>query len=101
MQSVSLTGSDFFSDVGCPGASLNSKTLTGQTSMHMPSPLQTSQSTATVVPWIPSFIGGSTGPHTSWPACLFTTFLFFAKLESIPGIIQPHQNIMDLYLSYL
>jgi len=50
MQSFSLAGSDFFSEVGCPGASAHSKTLTGQTSMQTPSPVHMSQSTATFVP---------------------------------------------------
>ena len=69
MQSFSRAGSDFFSEVGCPGASAQSNRDTGQTSMHMPSPVQTSQSTATLVPCIPSFFGGSTGPQTLWPLC--------------------------------
>jgi len=64
MQSVSLAGSDFFSEVGCPGVSAQSKRVTGQTSMQTPSPVQQSQSTATVVPCMPSFAGGSTGPQT-------------------------------------
>ena len=50
MQSVSLTGSDFFSEVGCPGVSAQSYRDTGQTSMQMPSPVHMSQSTATLVP---------------------------------------------------
>jgi hypothetical protein len=77
MQSGSLTGSDFFSEVGCPGASAQSYRETGQTSMHTPSPVQMSQSTATLVPCMPSFVGGSTGPHTLWPLCSPTTCLFF------------------------
>ena len=65
MQSGSLAGSDFFSEVGCPGVSAQSNTFTGQTSMQTPSPSQISQSTATVVPCMPSLVGGSTGPQTS------------------------------------
>lgn len=65
MQSFSLAGSDFFSEVGCPGESAHSKTFTGQTSMQTPSPVQRSQSTATIFPCMPSLFGGSTGPHTS------------------------------------
>ena len=83
MQSVSLAGSDFFSEVGCPGVSAQSYRDMGQTSMHTPSPVHTSQSTATLVPWIPSLFGGSTGPHTLWPLCSSTTFLFFSKSGSI------------------
>jgi hypothetical protein len=64
MQSASLAGSDFFSEVGCPGESAKSYNDTGQTSMHTPSPVHTSQSTATFVPCIPSLFGGSTGPQT-------------------------------------
>ena len=64
MQSGSLAGSDFFSELGCPGDSAQSNTVTGQTSMQIPSPLQESQSTATSVPCTPSFFGGSTGPQT-------------------------------------
>jgi hypothetical protein len=50
MQSGSLTGSDFFSEVGCPGVSTKSYSDTGQTSTHTPSPVHTSQSTAVLVP---------------------------------------------------
>jgi hypothetical protein len=64
MQSFSLAGSDFFSEVGLPGVSAQSYNDTGQTSIHTPSPTQTSQSTATFVPCIPCFAGGSTGPQT-------------------------------------
>jgi len=64
MQSFSLAGSDFFSELGCPGLSAHSNTFTGQSSMQTPSPVQTSQSTATLVPCMPSFLGGSTGPQT-------------------------------------
>ena len=67
MQSFSLAGSDFFSEVECPGASAHSKTVTGQISIQTPSPVQMSQSTATFVPCMPSFLGGSTGPQTSCP----------------------------------
>src|SRR3990170_1036472 len=42
MQSGSFTGSDFFFEVGCPGESTQSKTLTGQTEMQIPSPSQES-----------------------------------------------------------
>jgi hypothetical protein len=83
MQSVSLAGSDFFSEVGCPGVSAQSYRDMGQTSMHMPSPVHMSQSTATLVPCIPSFVGGSTGPQTLCPLCSPTTFLFFWKSGSI------------------
>ena len=69
IQSDSLAGSDFFSEVGCPGESAQSKTVTGQTSMQTPSPVQRSQSTATFVPCTPSLFGGSTGPHTLWLLC--------------------------------
>jgi hypothetical protein len=64
MHSDSLTGSDFFADTGLPGASPHSYSATGQTSMHTPSPVQTSQSTATLVPCMPIFAGASTGPQT-------------------------------------
>jgi len=64
MQSGSRAGSDFFSEVGCAGASTKSYSDTGQTSTHTPSPVHTSQSTATLVPCMPSFFGGSTGPQT-------------------------------------
>ena len=77
MQSVSLAGSDFFSEVGCPGVSAQSYRDMGQTSMQIPSPVHTSQSTATLVPCIPSFVGGSTGPQTLCPLCSPTTFRFF------------------------
>ena len=77
MQSVSLTGSDFLSEVGCPGVSTKSYSDTGQTSTHTPSPVHTSQSTAVLVPCIPSFVGGSTGPQTLCPLCSPTTFRFF------------------------
>lgn len=50
MQSFSRAGSDFFREVGCSGVSAHSNTVTGQTSMHMPSPVHASQSTATLVP---------------------------------------------------
>ena len=50
MQSFSRAGSDFFPEVGCLGVSAQSYKDTGQTSMHTPSPTQTSQSTATLVP---------------------------------------------------
>jgi len=86
MQSGSLTGSDFFSDVGCPGESINSNTLTGQIDVQMPSPLQQSWSTATLVPCIPSFSGGFTSPLTLCPACSFTTG-FFMKSGSM-GILE-------------
>jgi hypothetical protein len=77
MQSGSLAGSDFLSEVGCPGAFAQSYRETGQTSMHTPSPVQMSQSTATLVPCIPSFVGGSTDPQTLCPLCAPTTFRFF------------------------
>src|SRR3990170_2542246 len=64
MQSGSFTGSDFFFEVGCPGESTQSKTLTGQTEMQIPSPSQESWSTATEVPCTPSFPGGFTSPLT-------------------------------------
>ena len=77
MQSISRAGSDFFSEVGCPGESAQSYSETGHTSMHAPSPVHTSQSTATLVPCIPRFFGGSTGPQTLCPLCSPTTFLVF------------------------
>ena len=77
IQSVSRAGSDFFSEVGCPGVSTQSYKDIGQTSMHAPSPVHTSQSTATLVPCMPSFVGGSTGPQTLCPLCSPTTFRFF------------------------
>src|SRR5438132_6401140 len=74
MQSGSLTGSDLsllyafqsalpccttlsFPVPACPGLSSHSKTKTGQTSIQTPSAMQASQSTATLVPWIPSAVG--------------------------------------------
>ena len=83
MQSCSLAGSDFFSEVGCPGASAQSKSDTGQTSMHTPSPVHASQSTATMVPCTPSFSGGSTGPQTLWPLCSPATCRLLWKSGSI------------------
>jgi hypothetical protein len=77
IQSVSRAGSDFFSEVGCPGVSTQSYRDIGQTSMHAPSPVHTSQSTATLVPCMPSFVGGSTGPQTLCPLCSSTIFRFF------------------------
>ena len=77
IQSVSRAGSDFFSEVGCPGVSTQSYRDIGQTSMHAPSPVHTSQSTATLVPCMPSFVGGSIGPQTLCPLCSPTTFRFF------------------------
>lgn len=99
----SFTGSDFFSDVGCPGDSAQSKTLTGQTDIQMPSPLQTSWSTATWVPWTPSFSGGFTSPLTLCPACSPVAG-FFMKSGSI-GKSHFHllffcriHNKLDIYL---
>jgi hypothetical protein len=87
MQSFSRAGSDFFSDVGCPGASAQSNKLTGQTSKQTPSPVQISQSTATSVPWIPSFFGGSTGPQTLCPLCSPAGVRVFWKSGSMGKII--------------
>jgi hypothetical protein len=50
MQSFSLTGSDFFVDVGWPGLSIISKTFTGHTLTQISSALHMSWSTATIVP---------------------------------------------------
>jgi hypothetical protein len=83
MQSFSRAGSDFFSEIGCPGVSAKSNRDTGQTSMHTPSPVQTSQSTATLVPCMPSFFGGSTGPQTLWPLCSPATCRLLWKSGSI------------------
>jgi hypothetical protein len=58
MQSFSLTGSDFFSDVGWPGLSVISNTFTGHTLTQISSASHMSWSTATIVPWIPSLAGG-------------------------------------------
>jgi hypothetical protein len=63
MQSTSLAGSDFFGESGCPGASPQSYSAMGQTSMQTPSPVQASQSTATLVPCMPILFGGSRGPQ--------------------------------------
>jgi len=83
MQSFSRAGSDFFSEVGCPGASAQSNRDTGQTSMHTPSPVHTSQSIATLVPCMPCLLGGSTGPQTLWPLCSPTTCRLLWKSGSI------------------
>jgi len=67
MQSFSLAGSAFLAariawplafGVSQSGVSSQSKTLTGQTEMQIPSAMQMSKSTATIFPWIPSFFGG-------------------------------------------
>ena len=67
MQSFSLIGSAFLgARIACPlllglsqsGVSNQSKTFTGHTEMQIPSAMQTSKSTATIFPWIPSFLGG-------------------------------------------
>jgi len=83
MQSGSFFGSDFFSEVGCPGESIISNTETGQTEMHISSPLQTSWSTATCVPWMPSLVGGFTSPRTLCPLCSPTTLYFAINSGSI------------------
>jgi len=83
IQSDPLAGKAFFSEVGWPGVSIHSYSFTGQTSMHMPQPSHISQSTATLVPRIPSFSGGSTGPQMAMPSSLPTFFLFFWKSGSM------------------
>jgi len=88
-QSLSLAGKAFFSDVGWPGVSLHSYTCIGQTSRHMPQPLQISQSTPTAVPRMPSFSGGFTGPQMAMPSSLPDFFLFFRKSRSIVKRIAP------------
>jgi hypothetical protein len=97
IQSFSLAGSDFRSESGCPGESAQSYNETGHTSMQTPSPVQTSQSTALVVPCMPSFRGGSTGPQTLWPLCSPITFRFVWKSGSIgkksPNGIRKAQDI--------
>ena len=92
MQSFSLAGSDFFSEFGWPGESPQSNRVTGQTSTQIPSPVQMSQSTATSVPWMPSFFGGSTGPQTLCPLCWSATFRVFWKSGSIGKLIHPSYN---------
>ena len=73
MQSSSLIGAAFFSATnggksGCslcgfvPGVSTNSNTAVGHTSMHTPSAIHISKSTATVLPSIPNISGAFTGP---------------------------------------
>jgi len=83
MQSTSRAGSDFFSESGCPIASPQSYRDTGHMSMHTPSPVHTSQSTATLVPCMPCFVGGSRGPQTLCPLCSPATCRFFWKSGSI------------------
>lgn len=100
MHCGSFTGSDFFSEVGCPGESTQSKTLTGQTEMQMPSPLQTSWSTATCVPWIPLFSGSFTSPLTACPLCSPVTAYFFTKSGSM-GKSCFHLSFSTIPSSYL
>jgi hypothetical protein len=106
MQSGSRAGSDFFSEVGCPAASTKSYSDTGQTSTHTPSPVHTSQSTATLVPWMPCFVGGSTGPQTLCPLCSPATCLFFWKSGSIGknfhlSLIRDDRQILGFLLRIL
>jgi len=84
MHSLSFAGSDFFSEVGCPGVLIISNTLTGQTPTHISSPLHISWSTATLVPCMPSCFGGARGPHILCPACSPAGFLLVWKFGSIP-----------------
>ena len=67
IQSFSLAINGFFSDPGWPGVSNHSYTLTGHASIHAPSPIQISKSTATLSPHIPNCPGASTGPQTLIP----------------------------------
>jgi len=88
IQFISFTGSDFLLEVACPGEVIQPKTFTGQTEIQMPSPSQESWSTATLVPWIPSFPGGLTSPLTLCALCSPTTG-FFMKSGSILIFLPP------------
>ncbi len=93
MQSFSRAGSDFRSERGCPGESAQSYNETGQTSMQTPSPTQLSQSTALVVPWIPSLWGFNWSPD--FVTVMFTDNLSFSLKIRVYWQKIHHNNVRN------
>src|SRR5689334_17345971 len=96
MQAASFAGSAFFPDAGWPGVSSHSNTFSGHASMHAPSAVQRSKSTATHVPWMPSLAGFSSVPQIAWPACSPDCFKLVMKSGSIAAMYISLQDVCEI-----